>query len=171
MGGGISLKWIYMQTVLITLFFVIMVLARRGVWWYDTLFCYPLGMLYSHNKKAIDTQMRKRHTYIIILLSTLIAFITLRILSIPLASSAAAPVFCILLAFFSMKVQVHNKILFWLGVNSFAIYILQRLPMNTLAAYYLNQNNIFTLLVVVLTLLMAHYFTKVTNNIDQRLFK
>lgn len=69
----------------------------------------------------------------------------------------------------TMKLRIHNRALNWLGVNAFAIYILQRLAMILCARVGLNADALtFFAAVIPATLLIAAVYTAATNRILAR---
>ena len=85
---------------------------------------------------------------------------------------SASSFFALALVFATMKLKLDNRALRWLGVNAFAIYILQRLAMIVCTYFGLNHNSLlFSAIVIPSTLLIASIFTATTNRMNQRLFK
>lgn len=80
-------------------------------------------------------------------------------------------VFALLVVLLTMKIKVDNKVLRWLGINAFSIYILQRLAMIVGTHLGLNQKGlIYAAFVIPVTLLLASIFTAVTGRINRKLF-
>lgn len=168
-------------TTVLTCGLIVALAIFKQSYWYNTLLCYPLGMFYSLLRDKIDALFAKRkwcyHVSLwlcIILTAGLPAAysyfnigINYQILYIIMACT-----FTLAIVLASMKISANNKILYWLGVNSFSIYILQRLPMITLRHFGLDDNNlIFSLIAIAVTMIIAPLFTLLTNGIDKLLFK
>ena len=113
-----------------TLFFYLLLSISKDSYWYNTLFCYPLGMTFAYFKDKIDKVLNNNIRYIIILIVTLIINIILGIYSDNIiVYDIMSCTFCILVVLLSMRIDFNSKILLWFGNNLFWIYILQRLPM------------------------------------------
>ena len=161
------------KTVLpVVLLWVFLYFTHSGQqWWYDTLAAFPLGMLFSQVKPAIDRHLRKPGIWWAVFIGLALAY--------PLAHywlhvdkwGVVNCLFCLLAITLSMKVRFDNPALQWLGVNAFAIYILQRLPMNILAFAGVNKHVLlFSICSFALLLPLAWGFTWMNGRIDQKLF-
>ena len=157
--------------ILTILVWILLYISHRGSWWYSTLLCFPLGIFYSNIKSKIDQVIKNDICNYLLLLSVLaIIFVVCRIYRNSLTISIEACVFCLMLTLFTMKIYIGNKILYWLGVNAFFIYILQRLPMMFFASIGLNENNmLYTLVVISTVMVFACGFTQFTDRIDIKL--
>ena len=101
-----------------------------GSWWYNTLLCYPAGMIFYTIKDKLDHFFKKhKKMYYVTGLFVFIVFIALYLRSSFITYNLCACCFCILIILMNMKLKIENPILNWLGIHSFSIYILQRLPM------------------------------------------
>ena len=139
--------------------------------WYNTLLTFPLGMLYSQLKPGIDKAMRKPLVWVLSFIGLAVAYVGIHHLTGVDNWGIVSSLFCLLVVVFSMKVQIGNPVLHWLGVNAFAIYILQRLPMNILSHLGVNREiAVFVPVVIILTLLLAEGFTRTTGLFDKKLF-
>ncbi len=164
--------FISLVAILSAVLWVVLFLAKGGTWC-NTLWCYPLGMLYSLIKPKLDNLLHsKKYIYWIALAITAIGVAILYLLrSNVVVYSVLACVFVLLLTFVTVKVQMDNKILQWLGKYSFSIYILQRLPMILLKNFGLAENLlIFSVVSITATLLLAVGYQKCTNLIDKKIF-
>lgn len=140
-------------------------------WWYDTLATFPLGMLFSEVKPTVNTWMRRPVVWWPTFIGVVLAYLTLHHLIGVDRWGVVNCIFCILVILLTMKVQVGNPALNWLGVNAFAIYMLQHLPMNILSSAGANQNLlIFIPCSVIATILLAEGFTRITALLDRKLF-
>ena len=78
-----------------------------------------------------------------------------------------AMAFAILLTLFTMKFEIKSSILDWLGINAFAIYILQRLPMLMADEFGLTYSPImYFAIILIATMLLSAIFTKSTRKLD-----
>lgn len=103
----------------------------KEAWWYNTMLCFPFGVFYASYKKGIETLVQ-RH-YFPILLFVILLFVVFHHSHFPslrgLTHNIKSILFCSMLVLLTMKIQIGNKWLYWLGVNLFPLYIYQRLPM------------------------------------------
>ncbi len=168
---------------------VILRAVKEDYWWYNTLLCYPLGMLWSEIRKPVEGAMRKRTgVWWAAMLTTLAVFaaasvmMTSKLYKLPLSKYFEwmdlqyfymffACIFCLLVVISQMRLRTHNRVLHWLGVNSFSIYILQRIPMRILTCFDLrNKPVLFIPIALAAVLIIAPAFTWLTNKLDKVLF-
>lgn len=127
----ISKKHFVLITILLSIISVLTLFYLKPIYWYDTILCYPAGMVWSAKKESIDSFIKKHYLSVLILL--LILFITLRNLKLPFAHGLTYNTENILFSFIivviTMKVRMSNSILTWFGVHLFPLYIYQRIPM------------------------------------------
>ena len=82
----------------------------------------------------------------------------------------AAILFALGVVGFTSKFSIDNKVLRWLGKNSFEIYILQRLPMILLASCgFQNKGLLFIILSMLCTFIIADAFHRCLITVDKRL--
>lgn len=152
-----------------TLFFMLLLFAgmilflatEKKDWWYNTILTFPAGVIFSAYKEKWLPILKKY--YRIFLPLSIFIFAGFRILpnsfrGILYNLDSLACVFCILLL--SMKIQVQNGPLKWLGAHLFPLYIYQRLPMIALFSIdggnFVKQNPILYVLICFgITLLIA----------------
>ena len=81
--------------------------------------------------------------------------------------------FTLLIIFVSMKVELGNKALAWLGNHVFSVYILQRLPMSVFDSIEAISSNryLFFVLSFAVTVVLAEIFDRATGALDKVLFK
>ena len=158
-------------TYLFLLFFAFFIILRftKEAYWYDTLFAYPSGILYSRYKKKIESIVHKRYTLYLIL--SLSVFIITYIWAYNLLGDIIKGTKCnitsialaITIVIITMKLRIGNKPLYWLGANLFPLYIYQRIPMIMLSHTALgNLPKDMPLLYIVscmfITLFIARYY-------------
>lgn len=129
-----SNTYVYITLGLIFIFFVILRLTKQ-FWWYNTIMAYPAGLLYSNYKEKIEHVVKSR--YLLCLLLTIGGF--LLFYELPYALKGArdnivAVLFSLIIVLMTLKVQIKNKPLIWLGSNLFPLYIYQRVPMIAIAS-------------------------------------
>lgn len=139
---------------------------NRGLTWYDTVLCYPLGIFWSLYGKKICERINKSFIcYFISLVLFAGVFVVCWYYRFSQEHSLIYSIvdlimniaFTILVVLVTMKIQFNNKILQWLGKHLFEIYILQRIPMNVLSLLGLNEFNIYLFVAVslVITILLS----------------
>ncbi len=165
---GLTVKMFLLAGILWTaLFFG----RHASPWWYNTLITFPLGILFSDVKPKLDPFLRRQVIWFSAFLALAILYLGLHHLIGDDRWGLVSSLFCLLIILASMKVRIDNPILTWLGLNAFAIYILQRLPMIVLSHFGLERFPLyFTILIFAITLLTAGGFTKLTGMIDRKLF-
>lgn len=154
---------------------ILLFFLRRGeFWWCDTILAFPTGMLWSVYKEQLSDYLMDSRKYAITLFFVIIVFAALYIAEYKVSyiiSIFTSAVFGILVILITMRLKIGNRVLHWLGINAFAIYILQRIPMILLSEFGINDNHVlFALTVFPLTFIIAWGFTKLTNTIDRKFF-
>lgn len=167
-------KFIILQWVISIIFMIFMYKAKAGkIWWCDTILTFPLGMTWSIYKKRIETRLKNNKIYWGVFAIVSVIFIALRMalnyngnIAIPLAI-----VFAVLFVMLTMKVKIGNKMLLFLGINAFSIYILQRLPMIiTTDLIIIESPTLKAIIVFTAAIIIACLFTKLTDSLDRKIF-
>ena len=181
---GIAAVWVLTAALAVGLRVV-----KEDYWWYNTLLCYPLGMVWSEARRSIEKAMSEKNSR---------WNVTMTVLGVVFAASAVVMVsklygwpaaryfewmdlqyfymifsciFCLVVVISQMRLRTHNAVLHWLGVHSFSIYILQRLPMRIMEHFGLNEQPLlFIPVALAATLLIAPAFTWLTGLVDKALF-
>lgn len=146
----------------------------KDLWWYDTILCYPAGMIFYYLKPYLDNILMKNKAlyWIAMVVLFIVLVISFKFKSYFLALVIKNVVFAITVVFITMKFSINNKILYFLGKHLFSIYILQRIPMILLSQLGLNSNNyLFVLLSFVVTLIISLIFDYLMNKFDSLIFK
>ncbi len=152
---------------------IVLAVVKGTVCWYNTLLCYPFGMAFSMIKPKLEKAItQKCGRYYLITGIVLATFAATYLMEGEISYSIAACLFTLLLTLISVKVQINNRVLQWLGKYSFSIYILQRLPMRLFEHLGWNANAVvFSLVSIAATLLLSVVFQKLLDSIDGVLFK
>lgn len=183
---GLNLKWISLLIFAMTFcLIVVFYISGKGAWWYDTVLAFPIGMFFSIYKVKIEENI-KGWRWALSFVGLILIFIIFKYryqlvfsyfdgnklmygISL-LISFLTSSVFAALIVVMTMKIKVDNKILRWLGVNSFAIYILQHLAMILAAHFGWNDSAIiFATIVIPSTLLISAVFTAGVNKLNSRI--
>ena len=156
-------------------FVLVLKYSHKDTWWYDTVLCYPLGMLFSYIKPRFDKFIfcKKRNMFFVfgiqlILFSVLFHFYnTTKNTVIFMLTSCA---FSLLVIFFSAFITLNNPVLRFFGKHVFSIYILQRIPMICLTALNLNSKPLlFSGICLIITVVSAECFDRFTAFTDKKL--
>ncbi|MDE6017819.1 MAG: hypothetical protein K2G85_03275 [Muribaculaceae bacterium] len=159
----------------LTFIFALVLYKLKATYWWDTLLAYPTGMLWSVYKEELIKFFSEKKRYYSVLAIMFIIFLVLykvgNLVSSGLALFTSA-IFGIIIVMITIKFRIGNQVLYWLGINAFSIYILQRIPMIIFSEYGFNENHLlFASIVFPLVLILAWTFTKLTNLIDRKFFK
>ena len=145
---------------------VVLILCGKGSWYYNTIFCYPLGMLFGKYEQKIRTSLEKTGTYLMIVMGCAAAFVVSYLCTLKghgviwLVMVELRGIFFVLLVILATsRIQIGNPVLNWLGKHTFEIYILQRLPMIVLSGIGMNQY-VYFLICVIVTGLAAFLYQK-----------
>lgn len=126
-------KALVMTTLLVLLGEAALSFFKHGqAWWYNTLLCYPAGMVFSFYKDRIISFFKRYYLSTLLLTVTLFLFLHLQKWIPPLRGltfNLESISFAILVVLLTMKVKTGNRLLYWSGICVFPIYIYQRLPM------------------------------------------
>ena len=145
------------------LYIVVMYFAKDGSWWYDTILCYFVGILFSCYKEEINRFLNNKYlTSCLICLALTVAFFLLR--SHLIAYELLSIIFCIDILLFCACVKIENKVLFFLGKHAFEIYILQRIPMIVLSRYISGYS--FIVACFAASIILAVAFKKIEGKVD-----
>ncbi len=163
-------------TVLTVVYIIIM---REGfklaAYWYNTSLCLPLGLWYSFFKEKIEKFVMKNNiTWFITTAVCAAIFIFCHLNKREFAIYLLWTItFTLLIIFVSMKVELGNKALAWLGNHVFSVYILQRLPMSVFDSIEAISSNryLFFVLSFAVTVILAEIFDRTTGALDKVLFK
>lgn len=160
-----------LTSILCFLFWVVMIKGGKESWWWNTIWCYPVGLWYSLFKKPIEQIGKKNSLWLPLMIVAFCVFLILRYCGGAVLYDLCAVLFCLLIVGFTMKVKIGNPVLDWLGIHSFSIYILQRIPMILFYHFGWNENKwIFMLLTIPSVMLLAFVFEKNLKWLDQQLF-
>lgn len=151
----------------------VMMRMNRPPYTYNTLACYPLGMLYALFKPQIEKIVMKNDIIYSVVLA--LAFASMLLMYQHrnegfIAHSIWSVIFIVLVLLITMKVRFCNGFLTFLGSHVFGIYILQRIPMLILQHLGFNQNPyMFLILSFIITVPMTLVFDLLMKKIDKKL--
>lgn len=163
-------------TLLMTLvFFVVFYIKKQdsNSCWYDTVFCFPLGMYFSLYRDRIRLNTKTKTLSLMLLIAVFgvsfhLAETVNRGVFFNLASIAFVLIWCVI----TSVVTFDNAVLRFLGTHSFAIYLLQRLPMIVFTYFGLNANRyVFTVICLAATILISVGYDFCMKKLDRKLFR
>lgn len=169
-------------TIILSLFFICFLKGTKQSYWYNTILCYPAGMLFSYYRNKLENLICENNkTYFFISFICVATFILLykfsKVSNI-IIYELTAIFFVIVILLICMKFSFKNNILLYLGNNIFWIYILQRIPMIILHYYKIHNYNAFLFIILsfILTLLLTEFvklffkfFTLLTTYLKNKL--
>lgn len=130
----LSRRWGILILITMTFVAVAILYFIKKPWWYNTMLSYPAGMVLSMYKVNFDAIIKGHYLKSILLITTL--FLVFHVANFMMPSTIAAVTynmesifFAFMMIIFTMKVCISNRVLAWLGLNLFPLYIYQRLPM------------------------------------------
>ncbi|MBQ8658557.1 MAG: acyltransferase family protein [Clostridia bacterium] len=162
-------------TALTILYIIVFSLfIQKGIWWYNTILCFPFGMWFSYYLEKIDKIYKSNRYYFGTLSIVLILFLGFYLLQdkIPYGYGYCllALAFTMLILLFTMKVMVGNILLDFFGTHIFSIYILQRL---TYIIFQKFISNVYLFFVVcfTLTIIIAVVFDYAYNRLYKKIIR
>ncbi len=167
-------KWLFV--FLFGAIYIILVNTKKS-YWYNTMLAFPAGLFYSHYKVEIEHFIQKRYWMVLITcIATFICayFLRLDFSTYGIKDNIVSVLFALTIVIISMKVNVGNKALIWVGLKLFPIYIYQRLPMIALKEFdngqFVSQHPyLYICICFLITLIIAYAFRSVSfENIKKK---
>lgn len=123
-------RWGGVITLVILSLYVIGLSFVKEPWWYDTILCFPVGMICSQYKSHIEA-IAVRFYVPLIAIAALVYFGLdyIRIFARGLVPNVKAIAFTSVIVMITMRIPIRHAALGWLGKNLFPLYIYQRIPM------------------------------------------
>ncbi len=139
--------------------------------WYNTLLCFPVGVLLELLQKPICRALQHTWCYVLTGILLLAMFAAAMAHGGTLIYGIASCCFVLLITWLSMKLRFGNRVLLWFGRYSFFLYIYQRIPMNLMQALGIQHHSYwFALLSICAAPLLAWMMGRVQARLDQKLF-
>ncbi len=142
---------------------------------YNTMMCFIVGMLFSLIKPYFDKVFLKNDVIwaigMLAVFALFVFFGTKKNVS-AIYYTLWAIFAAALVLFITMKVKIQNSILDWFGHHVFSIYILQRLPLNTMQQFKINEEHPFGFLIIgfVITIVIAIIFDAAMEKTDSVIY-
>lgn len=148
--------------------------AGMGTRYYNTIFCFPAGMVFSLLKPYIDKIVMKNDT--LWSCGFAVLFAAFYIASRHRGSSFVFNIFAILavamIMMINMKVKIENPILDFFGNHIFSFFILQRIPMIILSQLGLSKHKyVFIIASFIATVCIAPIFDNLMAKLDSKIYK
>lgn len=143
--------------------------------WYNTMLCYCLGMWFSLLRPRVEkVLMGSEGVYFAVLAVVTGAYLALGHWQyrLPFGFYVYGILFMILVVIVSMKLELNNRFLRFLGDHVFEVYILQRIPMRMMRSFRVarSQPVVFVLLSFAITCLLAVVFRRAMDRLDRVVF-
>ena len=153
---------------------IALALAGKPSHWYNTIFAYPIGMMFGLFKERFDSLVNKK--YAACLIGAVICFAISTLLffdkNLPIGENSRAIIngsswvirvisFIIIILMVMTKFNIQNKTLIWLGGNLFPLYIYQRIPMIIISTYFDLNPTIFIIISILITCALIPIYRKV----------
>lgn len=157
-------------TAMSILLWYVLRFSGKGSWWYDTILTFPLGMWFSIYKSRFDALMKRNAiSWLLVVCSVVVTGIWHTVIGNDHLGICAC-LFCLSIVLIMTKVDISNKVLYWLGTHAFAIYIMQRWPMNLFEHMGWNLNSyLFALISIPFVLLIAWGYHILLTAADRQL--
>ena len=131
------------------------------------MLCFTMGMWFGLYQEKVELLLKGNNFWISLVLITILLFSLLVLRRLFFVEALLFAVFVILV---SMKIEVGNGVLYFLGNHVFSIYILQRIPMIFLKDR-INNLLIYFTVTFTITLIMALVFDAVSSMVKGRMIK
>ena len=157
-----ALPCIITNILLLVLMVVLSYLKEK--WWYDTILCFGIGLLYSNYKCQIEEVVKKKfNIFFVILLLMLVTFSIIPIWAKGLIYNMFSIIFCLIIVMITMKFKINNRFLVWLGQNLFPLYIYQGILMIILSSiaggvYAANYPILYVISCFAITVIVSYYY-------------
>ena len=143
--------------------------------WYNTVFCFPAGMLFSLVKPYVDKLFMKNDLIWFsgfTALFVLFGFFSQNRGESLLFHSLFAIFFALTVTVMMMKVQIKSTILDWFAQHIFSFFILQRIPMLLLRHYGFAKDPYFYIIMsFFITVVMSMLCDAAMDKLDSIIFK
>ncbi len=148
---------------------------KLDIIFYDTILCFPLGMIFAVAKPHIDKILMKNDiVWAIALCGIFTAFMYLaqnkrETLNHLIGFYALIPV---LITILMMKINIRSSILDWFGAHIFSFFMLQRIPMRLLWRFGYDKNSYLFIAISFLgTVVLSTVFDECMAKLDKLIFK
>lgn len=160
--GNVKGPAFYILLISLCLNYMFLLSKYRSYYWYDTILCYPLGVLFSIYKENIKEFFKSDKHYLLVcggvIMICVISFMYSKRF-IPRVVFELS--FCLSIVFLMMHMKFKSSFFEYIGENLFGLYILQRVPMMFFKATGAFDNKyIYVVTCFLVTLLINELFKK-----------
>lgn len=156
--------------VLTFCYIFISILFNVDIWRYNTVLCFPLGVLCFLYEREIRTIL-SNYYYIILFVSgilvSMLYYLVIRNYYYDLLTFICSLLICIFIYCFCYKVSIQSRFLYFVGDISYEFYILQ-LPIIKIIIYNFDDASWGIILILLFTLFfsfLCHKFSSVVNRL------
>ena len=173
MRNPYSTKGVMVVTVLSAFLVIILMFLRfDSSWWWNTILCFPLGMWFSIYRNKVEDCLFRANRYIktlCLMMGLLVGSYVICLKISMIAFLFASLFFSCIVVLLTMKIQVRNFMLIFLGRHVFSIYMLQRLAFLIFRNIIYNKYICFVVCLFV-TILVSVIFDKVAGAVENVLW-
>lgn len=166
-------RGILLFVFILIIYSIICFLCGIATTWYESVFCFILGMIWQLNKNKIDRILNKHFKINVLISITLFIFSLILSLKYFVIFKILSSIFfvilvIILLYYFKNHIIINNTVFKILGDYSLEIYVSQGflLLLKKNSVFYINNNIIFIIVVIIGTVIMAYIMKKVYMKIN-----
>lgn len=158
-------------TVALSVAYILLMRSQKGIWWYDTAWVYPAGLVYGLYSDKLEKHLTGTFPRLLALVLCAGCFaVSFYLQDMLFFREAMAVCFALLVVSLTMLVKISNPVLLFLGKYTFEIYILQRIPMMLLKNCISNKY-VYLIAGFAATLLIAVAFRKLLQRLDQNIYR
>ncbi len=169
-----AFKAIAFTTAIILICVVIAIILKIPSYWYDTILCFPLGMLCSYTKKSIQSILSDNIYRVFGALFLIISIIVSYLFPVFITSRGAiihqvarCLLACLLIMVFSSRFYFKHSMFEFLGASSFAIFIFQRIPMIAFNVSEITKHKyVYWFMCIISAVLLGVLMQKVLRSLD-----
>ncbi len=154
-----------------TIIYIVFMSIYKENYWYNTVLCYNLGMFISYYKDKILLFLKDNGRYAIsFIIALLLLGVCYKFQDNNIVYLFYSIVFCLCVFLFTYKVKLGNKVLYFLGVHTFSIYVLQRI--SYILFFDLRERvYLYFIVSIVFTMIIVLIFDKLIGLINKKLYK
>ena len=145
----------------------ILISAKKGDWWYNTIICYPMGVAYYYIRPKVEQYLSRSVRYwACLLLCTVCFFLMHKIWNVNLLCyEVTAALFTVLILLLTMKFEVRNRALRLAGRHLNELFLTHRIPMILLGKipFVKERVHLYFALSVLLAFLCAYLFGRLVD--------
>ena len=161
--------------VLTTAFVVLLRKLESPEYYYNTIFCLPVGMLFSLLKPYIDKLLMKNDIFwfgAFAVIGALTFYFGDRKVNSVVHYSLFSVCFVLLIVVLMMKTNIKSSVLDWFGQHIFSFFMIQRIPMILFKHWEItNRPYVFILCSFIATVVLVTAFDRLMEKTDALLFK